>query len=47
MNDEHTGDNERYAVVKQSPFTISYTDDDKLNMKGVRVFQVTAKNPTN
>jgi hypothetical protein len=45
MNDEHTGDNERYAVVKQSPFTISYTDNDEFNMKGVRVFRVKAKNP--
>jgi hypothetical protein len=44
MNDETTDDDERYAVVKQSPFTISYTDDDESRVKGVRVFQVKGKN---
>jgi hypothetical protein len=35
---------ERFTVVKQSPFMISYTDDDESRTKGVRVFYVKAKN---
>jgi hypothetical protein len=34
---------ERFIVVKQSPFMISYTDDDESRTKGVRVFHVKAK----
>jgi hypothetical protein len=34
-----------YRIVKQSPFKISYIDDDEFYTKGVRVFQVKAKNP--
>ncbi len=34
---------EQFVVVKQSPFTISFTDDDESNIAGVRVFQVKGK----
>jgi hypothetical protein len=34
---------EQYAVIKQLPFMISYTDEDESHMKGVRVFQVKKK----
>jgi hypothetical protein len=34
---------ERYKIVKQSPFKISYIDDHELYTKGVRVFQVKNK----
>ncbi len=44
INDENDADDERYRIVKQSPFKISYLDDDEFYTKGVRVFQVEAKN---
>jgi hypothetical protein len=34
-----------YRIVKQSPFKISYIDDHKSQMKGVRVFEAKTKNP--
>jgi hypothetical protein len=43
MNKEHM--TERYAAVKQSPFAISYTDNDDANITGVRVFQVKGNKP--
>ena len=33
-------DDDRYARLKQLPFTISYTDDDESNVAGIRMFQV-------
>jgi hypothetical protein len=44
INNENMTDDERFTVVKQSPFTISYTDDDESRKKGVRVFQVKGRN---
>jgi hypothetical protein len=43
INDENMANDERFIVVKQSPFMISYTDDDESRTKGVRVFHVKAK----
>ncbi len=45
MNDENATDNDQYAVIKQLPFKISYIDDHKSQMKGVRVFEAKTKNP--
>ncbi len=44
INNESMTDDEQYEVIKQIPFTLSYTDDDETRMKGVRVFKVKAKN---
>lgn len=44
MNNENMTDNEQFAVLKQSPFTISYTDNDGRRMRGVRVFLIKQKN---
>ncbi len=44
INDENMANDERFLAVKQSPFMISYTDDDESRTKGVRVFYVKAKN---
>jgi hypothetical protein len=35
---------ERFIVVKQSPFMILYTDNDESRTKDVRIFHVKAKN---
>ncbi len=40
-------DDEQFASVKQSPLTISYTDDNQSYEKGVRVFRITAKEGIN
>jgi hypothetical protein len=45
LYDKNTTNDERFAVIKQSPFIISYVDEHKSQMKGVRVFQVKARNP--
>jgi hypothetical protein len=37
INDEH------FTTIKQSPFMITYTDDDESRTKGVRVFHIKAK----
>ena len=44
INDKNTANDERYTVVKQSLFLVSYTDDDDANVTGVRMFQVKGKN---
>jgi hypothetical protein len=44
INNESITNDEQYEVIKQIPFTLSYTDDDETRMKGVRVFKVKAKN---
>jgi hypothetical protein len=45
MNDENATDYDQYAVIRQSPSKISYIDDHKSQMKGVRVFEAKARNP--
>jgi len=44
LNNENTIDDEHFASLKQSPFTISYTDNDRSRMNGVRVFLIKQKN---
>jgi hypothetical protein len=44
INNENATDNDQYAVIRQSPFKISYIDDHKSQMKGVRVFEVKTRN---
>lgn len=44
INDENMTNDQRFITVKQSPFMITYTDDDESRTKGVRVFYVKAKN---
>jgi hypothetical protein len=45
VNDENATDNDQYTVIRQSPSKISYIDDHKSQMKGVRVFEAKARNP--
>nr|ACF75474.1 hypothetical protein 19 [Adineta vaga] len=43
INDEVSLDNEKYSTIKQSSYTLSYTDNDECRSPGVRVFQVKGK----
>ena len=43
INNTIDDDDERVEKLKQSSFTISYTDEDEYRMKGVRVFQIKGK----
>ena len=44
MNDENATGNDQYEIIRQSPFKISYTDNHKSQMNGVRVFEAKARN---
>jgi hypothetical protein len=42
MNDKNAAANDQYAAIRKLPFKISYIDEHKSQMKGVRVFEANA-----
>ena len=44
MNEKDTAANDQYAAILKLPYKISYIDDHKSQMKGVRVFEANARN---